>query len=88
VAEEPDDKGAGKKRGPKGGIRHTPGRGHARKSQPSKKRRFGKRLKQRRRERAEEARKEWEQYDRLPDETKKLLGPAGMPKSPRPKDET
>jgi hypothetical protein len=84
VAEE---KGDEKKRGPKGGIKHTPGRGHARKSQPSKKRRIGKRLRARHKEREEEARRRHEEYDQLPDEVKKLLGEKGKPKGRRPKNE-
>jgi hypothetical protein len=84
LADEEDFK---KKRGPKGGRPHTPGRGHAAKSQPAKKRRIGKRLRKRRKEREELAREQWEAYDRLPDEAKILLGPKGAPKLPRPKDE-
>jgi hypothetical protein len=90
VADEAHEKGRKKKkkRGPRGGIAHTPGRGHATGSQSSKKRRIGKRKVKRRKEREEEARKQWEAYDRLPDEAKKLLGQKGKPKLPRPTDET
>ncbi len=77
-----------KKRGPKGGVKHTPGRGHDRKSAPSKKKQFGKDAARRDKERREKARKEWQKYDQLPGEAKKLLGPKGKPKLPRPKDET
>jgi hypothetical protein len=72
------------KRGLKGGRKHKPGRGHARKSQPVKKKRIGKRLKKRHAERREQARKAWEDYDKLPPEAKKLVG---EPKLPRPRDE-
>lgn len=77
-----------KKRGPKGGIKHQPGRGHDRKSLPHKKDRFSRKAARKRRQREEEARKAWEAWDRLSAEAKHLLGPAGQPKMPRPKDET
>jgi hypothetical protein len=83
-----DENTGGRKRGPKGGVKHTPGRGHDSKSGPSKKRQFGKYAAQRRKERLEKARKEWQTYDQLSDEAKKLLGPTGKPKLPRPKGET
>jgi hypothetical protein len=75
------------KRGPKGGVRHQPGRGHDRKSAREKKRRFARKMARRRRRREKDARKQWEQWDQLPEEVKKLLGPAGQPKVPRPSDE-
>jgi hypothetical protein len=81
------DEGRDKKKGPKGGVKHQPGRGHARKSGPQKKKRFARRAAKKRQEQEEAARKEWEEWDRLPEEAKKLLGPAGMPKVPRPDDE-
>jgi hypothetical protein len=34
----------------------------------------------------EDARKQWEEWDRISDEAKKLLGPGAAPKMPRPKD--
>jgi hypothetical protein len=37
-----DDREAEKKKGPKGGVKHTPGRSHDTKSHPSKKNRFRK----------------------------------------------
>lgn len=83
------DKNEGaKKRGPKGGVKHTPGRGHATKSGPSKKKRFEKLAAKRRKEGEEAARKQWQEYDQLSDEAKQLLGPEGEPKLPRPKYET
>jgi hypothetical protein len=82
------DKGRDKKRGPKGGIRHQPGRGHDPKSGSQRKKRFARKAARKRQAKEEEARKAWEEWDRLPDEAKKLLGPAGQPKVPRPKDET
>jgi hypothetical protein len=82
-----DQKEGEKKRGPKGGVKHTPGRGHTTKSSRAKKKRFGKHAAKRRKEREQEARKQWQEYDALTDEAKKLLGPKGKPKLPRPKDE-
>lgn len=67
----------GKKKGPKGGVKHTPGRGHARKSGPVKKDRFGKKSAKRRKETEEEAQRQWRVYDQLSDTAKKLLGSKG-----------
>jgi hypothetical protein len=83
-----DKKEGEKKRGPKGGVKHTPGRGHDTKSARAKKKRFGKHAAKRHKEREEEARKQWQKYDALSDEAKKLLGPKGKPKLPGPTDET
>jgi hypothetical protein len=83
-----DEKKGKKKRGPKGGVKHTPGRGHDTKSGPSKQKRFGKRAAKRRKEREEEARRQWRESDELSEEARKLLGPKGKPRLPRPKDET
>jgi hypothetical protein len=81
------DKGKEKKRGPKGGIKHQPGRGHDRKSGPQRKKRFARKAAKKRQAEEEDARKAWEEWDRLPEEVKRLLGPTGQPKVPRPKDE-
>jgi hypothetical protein len=86
VAEEPGRGKADRKRGPKGAIKHTPGRGHAAKSQPAKKRRIGKRLKRRHQEREQQIIEEWERYESYSEELKKLLGPKARPKSRRPKN--
>ena len=75
-----------KKKGPRGGVKHQPGRGHDTKSRPQRKKRFAKRAARKRRVSEEAARKAWEEWDRLPDEVKKILGPKGRPKMPRPKD--
>jgi len=77
--EEPE-----KRRGPKGGMKHQPGRGHDRKSTPAKKKRFARKAATKRQEKDEEARKAWAEWDALSDDVKRLLGPAGMPKMPRP----
>jgi hypothetical protein len=82
-----EEKWREKKRGPKGGIKHQPGRGHDTKSGAQRKKRFARKAAKKRKAKEEEARKAWEEWDRLPDEAKKLLGPAGQPKVPRPKDE-
>lgn len=76
-----------KKRGPRGGIKHQPGKGHDRKSGPTKKQRFARKAAKKRQQQEEEARKAWEEWDNLPDEVKRLLGPAGQPKMPRPSDD-
>jgi hypothetical protein len=73
-----DEKEGEKKRGPKGGIKHTPGRGHAAKSGPSRKKRISKRLKKKHQKRKEAAEKQREAYERLSDEQKKLLTPEDM----------
>lgn len=78
--------GEPKKRGPKGGIKHQPGKGHDRKSTPAKKRRFARKAEAKRRKQDAEARKAWAEWDSLPDDVKRLLGPAGEPKLPRPSD--
>ena len=75
-----------KKRGPKGGIKHQPGRGHDRKSDPIKTRRFQKRAERRRRLLEEEAKRQWELYDNLTDEQRHLME-LQEPKMPRPKND-
>lgn len=79
-----EEEGESKKRGPKGGIKHQPGRGHDRKSSPSKKKRFARRAAQKRQEQEEDARKAWSEWDALPEEVKRLLGPTAAPRTPRP----
>jgi hypothetical protein len=72
-----------KKRGPKGGMKHRPGREHDRKSAPHRKRKFQRRAKRERPEIHELARRQWEQWDALSDEKKKLPWDL-RPKIPRP----
>lgn len=72
-------------RGPKGGVRHQPGRGHDRKSAPSKRRRFAERQERRRREEEEDLRRRWDQWDSLSDEVERLR-PELEPERPRPSD--
>jgi len=73
-----------KKRGAKGGIRHQPGRGHARKSGPAKKHRYVRHAELKRQQQEEQAREAWATWDSLPDEVRRLLGPDAMPTMPRP----
>jgi hypothetical protein len=75
-----------KKRGPKGGIKHQPGRGHDVKSGPVKKRRFKRQTKKKRQQEEEEARRQWAVWDSL-DEYVKKKRPELKPKMPRPSHE-
>jgi hypothetical protein len=80
VAEERE---GDKKRGPRGGIKHTPGRGHDTKSGPLKKDRFRKRAAKKRQAKEEELRRQLVEWDSLPPEVQKLR-PEKKPKLPRP----
>ncbi len=80
------EKRAGKKRGPKRGIKHTPGRGHTPKSGPQKKKRFQQKAAKKRQAEQEELRKQWDEWDALPPEVQKLRAEK-EPKQPRPEDE-
>jgi hypothetical protein len=71
-------------KGPQGGIKHQPGRGHQSKSGPAIKRRFARKAAKKRQQMEQEARKQWQEWDRIPEEAKKLLGPQAIPKVPRP----
>jgi len=75
-------------RGPRGGKKHQPGRGHDRKSVPARKKRFAEKAARNRKVREEDAKKQWREWDELPDEVKKLLGPTGEPRVRRPSDES
>jgi hypothetical protein len=81
------DKEPEKKRGPKGGIKHTPGRDHARKSGTRKKERFQRKAAKKRQAQQDDLRKQWEIWDSLPPEVQKLR-PELKPPLPRPKDES
>jgi hypothetical protein len=81
-----DQKEADKKKGPKGGVRHTPGRGHARKSGLRKKARFAKKAAKKRQKQQEGLRKQWADWDALPPEVQWLL-PERKPQLPRPSHE-
>lgn len=82
-----EEKEAEKEKGPKGGVKHTPGRGHDASSGPPKKRRFRKKAEKLRKEKEELARKLWTEWDQMSPEQRRLLGPKGEPKMPRPKNE-
>jgi hypothetical protein len=80
------DEERGIRRGPKGGVKHQPGRGHERKSAATKKERFKRKAKRKREAAKEAARRIWEWWDGLGDEQRKLLVKL-KPKVPRPPDE-
>lgn len=75
-----------KVRGPRGGVKHQPGRGHDSKSGPLRKKRFAEKKARERAERQQEARAQWAFWDGLTDEQRKLL-PDREPTLPRPSDE-
>jgi hypothetical protein len=72
---------------PKGGRKHQPWRGHDRKSARAKKQRFARKADRTARDQEKDANRAWDEWDRLPDDVKRLLGPARMPKMPRPNDD-
>jgi len=80
-------RGQPKKRGPKQGVKHQPGRGHDRKSAVAKKKRFAKKAVEKRKRAEEDAKKAWAEYDARPEEIQRLLGSAGYPRAARPKDD-
>jgi hypothetical protein len=73
------------KRGPKGGKKHTPGRGHDRKSRQRKKKRFAKKAQRNRELARKEAEEAWKLWDSLPDDVKRFRTEL-KPKMPRPTD--
>lgn len=72
------------RRGPKGGRKHTPGRGHDRKSRRAKGKKFRKEAERKRRALEEEARRQWAKWDRM-SEFERRLFPEEKPALPRPK---
>ena len=82
-----DEKEGRKKRGPKGGIKHTPGRGHDAKSRLSKHKRFRRKAAKKRRAKLEDIARQWDEWESLPPEVQKLR-PDMRPKLPRPKHES
>jgi hypothetical protein len=68
-------------------MKHQPGRGHDRKSGRAKKKRFARRALKKREQEEQDARKAWAEWDAIPDEVKRLLGPSAQPNFPRPDDE-
>jgi hypothetical protein len=83
VAEE---KHSAKKKGLKRGLKHTPGRGHTRKSAPLKKKRFRQKAAKNRQAQQDELRTQWDVWDSLSPELQKLR-PDKKPNLPRPEDE-
>jgi hypothetical protein len=73
-----------KQKGPKGGTKHLPGRGHDRKSRV-KQRRFRKKQRRVREVAIEELRRQWRIWDSLNHEQKKFL-PELEPRTPRPQE--
>jgi hypothetical protein len=78
------DEGGKKKRGAKGGVKHTPGRGHARKSGVQKKKRFQRKAAKRRQAEQDDLQKQWDEWETLPPEVQKLR-PEKKPTRPKPK---
>jgi hypothetical protein len=76
-----------KKKGPRGGVRHTPGRSHTPKSGPPKKKRFQRKAARKRLARQDELRTQWDIWDSLSPEVQRLR-PELKPKLPRPNDES
>ena len=68
-------------------ILDQPGRGHDLKSARAKKKRFARKAARKRQKQEEDARRAWSEWDELPDDVKRPLGPAGQPKMPRPSDD-
>jgi len=73
-------------RGPQGGRKHKPGRGHDRKSGRRKQQRFRRKAAAQAAEQLREARRQWELWDRLSPTAKKYR-PDLEPTLPRPDDE-
>ena len=71
-----------KKCGPKGGVKHQPGRGHQHKSEAARKRRFQQKALKMLQESKEKNKKQWEVWDTLADE-KRILRPDLRPEKPR-----
>jgi hypothetical protein len=55
-----EDKKPPKKLGPKGGVKHPPGRGHVSKSAPRKKKRFRKKTARKRQKTQNDLRQQWD----------------------------
>lgn len=83
--EEETEKPESPKVGPKGGRKHTPGRDHNRKSQRRKADRFRRKAQRRRAERDADAKRQWDVWDGLTDEQKRLREDL-RPTLPRPTD--
>lgn len=81
MSEESDTENS---KGPKGGVKHTPGRGHAHKSVRQKKKRFQEKAAKKRQTEQDDLTRQWDKWDSLPPEVQKLR-PDLRPNRPRPK---
>ncbi len=72
-----------KARGPGGGVKHQPGRGHDRKSAPQKTKRFARKARRLREEEEQGIERQWAIWDKLDEEQRKLR-PDLYPQGPRP----
>ncbi len=72
-----------KARGPRGGVKHQPGRGHDRKSAPRRKKEFARKARRSREEEQQEIERQWAIWDKLDEEQRKLLHDL-RPRGPRP----
>jgi hypothetical protein len=81
------DKRRDKKRGPRGGIKHRPGRGHDRKSRPHAKERFRKKAAAKKAREEKSLRRTWHVWDSLTEDKPKMR-PDLKPNEPRPSNET
>jgi RHS repeat-associated protein len=61
-----------KKRGPSGGVKHTPGRGHTRKSGPRKRKRFQRRQQQQQQQQQQQLQTYQERWDNLSEDARKI----------------
>lgn len=74
---------AKKKTGPRGGVKHTPGRDHNSKSGPQRKKRFRKKVAKIRQTKEADLKMRWDDWDALPPEVQKLR-PELKRREPRP----
>lgn len=81
-----EDSENGEGRGVRGGRKHTPGRGHTRKSGSAKRKRFQKKALRQREEAEADLKRQWDDWDALPPEVQGFR-PELKPRLPRPTDE-
>jgi hypothetical protein len=73
-------------RGPKGGRKHKPGKDHRPKSEKAAKKKFQKKAERKRKMKRADLVKQWEVWDKLPPDARKLLKNL-EPSEPRPINE-
>jgi hypothetical protein len=73
-------------KGPRGGVKHSPGKGHDTKSGLQRKKKFARKAARKRQKKKQGAKEQWERWDALTDEQRKLLMNM-KPSLPRPEDE-